>query len=87
MFSTFGLLYIMFMAGLELDMQQFKRFRNKSLVFGLLTFAIPLALGYPLCRHILGLNEMASLLTASMFSTHTLVAYPIVSKYGISKTF
>lgn len=86
MFSTFGLLYIMFMAGLELDMQQFKRYRNKSLVFGLLTFAIPLALGYPLCRNVLGLNEMASLLTASMFSTHTLVAYPIVSKYGISKT-
>ncbi len=85
MFSTFGLLYIMFMAGLELDMQQFKRFKNKSLVFGFLTFAIPLALGYPLCRYVLGLNEMASLLTASMFSTHTLVAYPIVSKYGISK--
>lgn len=85
MFSTFGLLYIMFMAGLELDMQEFRRYKNKSIVFGALTFFIPLLLGYPICRYALGLNEMASLLTASMFATHTLVAYPIVSKYGISK--
>lgn len=85
MFSQFGLLYIMFMAGLELDMQDFKRYRNKSIAFGSLTFFIPLLLGYPLCRYVLGLNELAALLTASMFATHTLVAYPIVSKYGISK--
>lgn len=85
MFSTFGLLYIMFMAGLELDMQEFKKYRNKSITFGALTFFIPLLLGYPLCRWVLDLSEIASLLTASMFATHTLVAYPIVSKYGISK--
>ena len=85
MFAKIGLLYIMFMAGLELDMQEFKRYRNKSLTFGALTFFIPLLLGYPTCRYALGLNEMASLLTASMFATHTLVAYPIVSKFGISK--
>lgn len=85
MFKTFGLLYIMFMAGLELDMQQFRRYRNKSLTFGLLTFAIPLLLGYPICRYLIGLNEIGSLLTASMFATHTLVAYPILSKYGITK--
>ncbi|MDH4471077.1 MAG: cation:proton antiporter [Fluviicola sp.] len=85
MFSQFGLLYIMFMAGLELDMQDFRRYRNKSIAFGALTFFIPLLLGYPVCRYALGLNQMASLLTASMFATHTLVAYPIVSKYGISK--
>lgn len=85
MFSTFGLLYIMFMAGLELDMQEFKRYKNKSIAFGAFTFFIPLLLGYPVCRYALGLNEIASLLTASMFATHTLVAYPIVSKYGISK--
>jgi Kef-type K+ transport system membrane component KefB len=85
MFSTIGLLYIMFMAGLELDMQEFKRYKNKSVAFGALTFFVPLLLGYPICRFALGLNELASLLTASMFATHTLVAYPIVSKYGISK--
>lgn len=85
MFSKIGLLYIMFMAGLELDMQEFKRYRKKSITFGAFTFFIPLLLGYPVCRYILGLNEVASLLTASMFATHTLVAYPIVSKFGISK--
>lgn len=85
MFAKFGLLYIMFMAGLELDMQEFKRYRNKSITFGALTFFIPLLLGYPICRYALQLNEIASLLTASMFATHTLVAYPIVSKYGITK--
>lgn len=85
MFSKIGLLYIMFMAGLELDMQEFKRYRNKSITFGALTFFIPLLLGYPICRYVLDLSEMASLLTASMFATHTLVAYPIVSKFGISK--
>ncbi len=86
MFSKIGLLYIMFMAGLELDMQEFKRYRNKSITFGALTFFIPLLLGYPICRYVLDLSEVASLLTASMFATHTLVAYPIVSKFGISKT-
>lgn len=85
MFSKIGLLYIMFMAGLELDMHEFRRHRNRSIAFGIFTFIIPLSLGYPLCKHVLGLNDMASLLTASMFSTHTLVAYPIVTKYGISK--
>ncbi len=85
LFSTFGLLYIMFMAGLELDMQEFKRYKNKSIAFGALTFFVPLLLGFPVCKYALGLSDIASLLTASMFATHTLVAYPIVSKYGISK--
>ncbi len=85
MFKTFGLLYIMFMAGLELNMQDFRRYRNKSITFGALTFFVPLLLGYPICRYVIGLNEIGSLLTASMFATHTLVAYPILSKYGITK--
>ncbi len=85
LFSTIGLLYIMFLAGLDLDMNQFKVVKNKSLVFGILTFTLPLLIGFPVCRYILGLDFWASLLTASMFSTHTLVAYPIVSKFGISK--
>lgn len=85
LFSTIGLLYIMFIAGLELDMDEFRRNRNKSLWFGLFTFAIPLAIGYPACRYLLGYGEAASFLTAIMFATHTLVAYPIVSKFGISR--
>lgn len=85
LFSTIGLLYIMFMAGLELDLRQFKRYFNKSIGFGFLTFIIPLSLGYPLCTEVLHLKPLAALLTASMFSTHTLVAYPIISKFGLTK--
>jgi Kef-type K+ transport system membrane component KefB len=85
LFSTIGLLYIMFIAGLELDMNEFKANRNKSLLFGFYTFIIPLSIGFPVCFYILGYGYNASFLTASMFATHTLVAYPIVSKLGISK--
>lgn len=85
LFSTIGLLYIMFIAGLELDMNQFKVNRNKSFLFGFFTFALPLAIGFPVCFYFLGYDFNASFLTASMFATHTLLTYPIVSKMGISK--
>ncbi|NDB33946.1 MAG: cation:proton antiporter [Flavobacteriia bacterium] len=85
LFSTIGILYIMFMAGLDLDLNQFKRYYKKSVVFGAMTFFIPLLLGFPICYYGLNLSPLASLLTASMFSTHTLVAYPIISKFGLTK--
>jgi len=85
LFSTIGLLYIMFIAGLELDMNEFQSNRNKSVMFGFYTFIIPLAIGFPVCFYLLGYDFNASFLTASMFSTHTLIAYPIVSRLGVSK--
>lgn len=85
LFSTIGLLYIMFIAGLELDLNDFKAHRNKSLLFGFFTFVIPIAMGFPVCYYLLNYDFNASFLTASMFATHTLVAYPIVSKLGIAK--
>ena len=85
LFSTIGLLYIMFIAGLELDLKQFQRNKNKSLVFGFLTFIIPLTIGFPVCYYFLNYDFTASLLISSMFSTHTMVSYPIVSKFGIAK--
>jgi len=85
LFSTIGLLYIMFIAGLDLDLNEFKGHRNKSLTFGFFTFILPLLIGFPLCQIVLGYDNNASLLVASMFSTHTLVAYPIVSRFGITK--
>jgi Kef-type K+ transport system membrane component KefB len=85
LFSTIGLLYIMFIAGLELDMNEFKLNRNKSLLFGFFTFIFPLAIGFPVCYYLLKFDFNAAFLTASMFATHTLVAYPIVSKLGVSK--
>ena len=84
-FSTIGLLYIMFIVGLELDLNEFKANRNKSVVFGFFTFIIPLIIGFPVCHYLLGYDVYASFLTASMFSTHTLVTYPIVSRLGVSK--
>lgn len=85
LFSTIGLLYIMFIAGLELDMNQFKANRNKSFLFGFFTFIIPLGIGFPVCYYLLNYDFNASFLTASMFATHTLLTYPIVSKLKVSK--
>ena len=85
LFSTIGLLYIMFIAGLELDLNEFKSNKNKSLLFGFFTFIIPLGIGFPVCYYLFGYNFDASFLTASMFATHTLVSYPIISKFGITK--
>jgi len=85
LFGKAGLLYIMFLAGLELDMAEFKKNTYKSIVFGFFTFSIPLSLGFLLCYHFLHFNFTASLLVSSMFATHTLVAYPLASRMGISK--
>lgn len=85
LFSTIGLLYIMFIAGLELDLNEFKVNRHKSVMFGFLTFILPLSIGFPVCYYVLGYGFNASFLTASMFATHTLLTYPIVSKFGLAK--
>jgi len=85
LFSTIGLLYIMFIAGLELDLNEFKTYKYKSVLFGIFTFTLPLAIGFPICYYLLHYNFNASFLTASMFATHTLVTYPIVSKFGLNQ--
>jgi Kef-type K+ transport system membrane component KefB/nucleotide-binding universal stress UspA family protein/mannitol/fructose-specific phosphotransferase system IIA component (Ntr-type) len=83
--GSVGLLYIMFLAGLELDRVQFMRHRRHSLVFGALTFIIPLLLGVVSAKYLLGFNWQASILLASMFSSHTLLTYPIASRLGLSR--
>jgi Kef-type K+ transport system membrane component KefB len=75
----------MFLAGLEIDMQEYKQNRSKSLVFGAFTFLIPITIGYVVCIYIFGYSLWPALLLASMFSTHTLLSYPIVSNMGIVK--
>lgn len=85
LFSTIGLLYIMFIAGLELDLNEFKANRFKSILFGFFTFTIPIAIGFPVIYYGLGYELLPSMLISSMFATHTLVAYPIVSKLGVAK--
>jgi Kef-type K+ transport system membrane component KefB len=85
LFGTVGLLYIMFTAGLEIDLNDFKKNSSKSLVFGLYTFIIPMTLGTVTGLYILHFSWQTSLLLASMFASHTLIAYPIISKLGIVK--
>lgn len=85
LFGTVGLQYIMFLAGLEIDLAEFKKNSGKSLVFGLLTFSIPMTIGTLAGYYILEFSLPTSVLLASMFASHTLIAYPIVSKLGVAK--
>ncbi len=85
LFGTVGLIYIMFTAGLEIDLEEFKKNRIKSLVFGLYTFIIPMVLGVIAVYYLLPFDVPATILVASMFASHTLLAYPIVSRYGITR--
>ena len=83
--GTAGLLYIMFLAGLEIDMADFKRNSTKSLAFGMYTFLIPMILGTVVGIWVLQFNVLTSVLLASMFASNTLIAYAIISILGISK--
>jgi Kef-type K+ transport system membrane component KefB len=83
--GTAGLLYIMFLAGLEIDMGDFKKNSGKSLVFGLYTFLIPMSIGTLVGVYILNFGIYTSVLLASLFASHTLITYPLVSKLGIAK--
>ncbi|AZA99567.1 cation:proton antiporter [Chryseobacterium joostei] len=83
--GTTGLLYIMFLAGLEIDMGDFKKNKWKSLTFGIYTFIAPFVLGYLGGYYLLHFSMLTSILFASLFSSHTLIAYPLVSKLGIAK--
>lgn len=85
LFGTVGLLYIMFLAGLEIDLADFKKNSRKSLVFGLYTFIIPMLLGIVAGLYVLDFSVPTAVLLASMFASHTLIAYPLVSKLGVAK--
>lgn len=84
LFSTIGLLYIMFTAGLELDIHQFNANKQRSILFALLTMLCPIAVIFPIAYFGFDMPVLASILTGCMFSTHTLIAYPAVSRYGVS---
>ena len=83
--GTAGLLYIMFLAGLDIDLVDFRKNSGRSLVFGLYTFLIPMIMGTLTGIYLLKFSFLTSLLLASMFASHTLIAYPIVSKLGVAR--
>ncbi len=86
LFGTVGLIYIMFTAGLEIDLAEFKKNMGKSVVFGLFTFLFPVVIGGLVGYYMLGFSVLSSLLLAGMFASHTLLAYPIASRYGVSNS-
>jgi Kef-type K+ transport system membrane component KefB/nucleotide-binding universal stress UspA family protein len=79
--GTVGLLYLMFVAGLELDLDDFVDHRRDSLVFGVLTFVVPMVLGTAVSLA-LGYGPLAALLLASCWASHTLVTYPVFRRVG-----
>jgi Kef-type K+ transport system membrane component KefB/mannitol/fructose-specific phosphotransferase system IIA component (Ntr-type) len=83
--GTMGLIYIMFSAGLEIDLAVLKRSRVESIGFGLMTFAIPQGIGTLVAYFLLGFDLPAAVLLASMFASHTLLAYPVASRLGLAK--
>lgn len=80
--SEIGLLYLMFSAGLEINLHQFTRVRNKAIIFGILTFGIPLILGI-LFGRLIGLTWIGAILFGSALSSHTLIALPIIGRLGV----
>ncbi len=85
LFGKVGLYYIMFLAGLEMNMEDFKSIRGKATVLGLLAFIFPLGIGVWTNINLLGYGLITSVLLASMYASHTLIAYPIVIRYGINR--
>lgn len=85
-FGQVGLLYLMFLAGIEIDMYHLKKNLRRGAVFGLFTFAVPLVIGAAASMVVMNLPIMAAMLVAAMFSSHTLIAYPIVSRLGLTKS-
>ena len=85
LFGKVGLYYIMFLAGLEMNMEDFKSIRVKAMVLGLLAFIFPLGIGIWTNMHVLNYGIATSVLLASMYASHTLIAYPIVIRYGINR--
>ena len=85
LFGKVGIYYIMFLAGLEMDLENLKKNISKALVFGVLTFCIPFAVGMWVGMSLLGFGLGTSLLFSSILASHTLVAYPIVGRYGMAR--
>lgn len=84
MLGRIGMLYIMFLSAVEMDLEGFRQSRGKSLVFGLMTFLLPVIFGLVSSR-LLGMDWQSSLLLATVYAAHTLLTYPIVSRNGLAR--
>ena len=85
LFGRVGLYYIMFLAGLEMDMEGVKKHTRRFLIFGLLTCFVPLILTYIMAMTILDYSPAASFLLGCIMASNTLIAYPIIGRYGLQR--
>ncbi|MBO4607800.1 MAG: cation:proton antiporter, partial [Prevotella sp.] len=85
LFGRVGMYYIMFLAGLEMDMENMKKTKNKMLVFGLLTSCVPFFITVLISRWFLNYSMAASLLLGCIMASNTLVAYPIIGRFGLQQ--
>ena len=85
LFGRVGLFYIMFLAGLEMDMESVKKNSRQFVIFGLLTCLVPLVLTYVMSMAVLGYSGKASFLLGCIMASNTLIAYPIVGRYGLQR--
>ena len=83
-FGQVGILYLMFLAAVEIDMYHLRRNYRKGILFGLVTFLLPMGIGIPLTHYALHTGWTSSVLIASMYASHTLISYPVVSRFGLS---
>ncbi len=84
-FGKVGLLYLMFLAGLEIDMYHLRRNIRKGVLFGSLTFLIPMVMGVLGSVYLLHTGWLTAFLLAAMYASHTLIAYPVAARFGITK--
>ncbi|MDE6427939.1 MAG: cation:proton antiporter, partial [Muribaculaceae bacterium] len=85
-FGQVGLLYLMFLAAIEIDLFHLQRNLRRGMVFGALTFLLPLLLGFLSSVYLLKTDYVTALLLAAMYASHTLISYPVAVRYGITKT-
>lgn len=85
LFGRVGLYYIMFLAALEMDMEGMKKNKSRLLIYGLLTCFVPFTLTYLMSINLLHYSTKASLLLSCIMASNTLIAYPIVSRFGLQQ--
>lgn len=83
--GSLGMLYIMFQSGSEIDINDFKQYKYRSLFLGICTFFIPMTLGIVTSHYLLNFSWVTSILLGAMYGSHTLMTYPTVSRYGVQK--
>ena len=81
-----GLLYLMFLSGIEISLSDLQREKYKSMLFGVYTFVVPWALGFIASYYVFRYSVPSSMLLGAMLGGHTLITYPVVSRYNIQRS-